>query len=138
MTATFPMNRPASTQPARYEGHSTRQGTLALTGRPSAHRTPPPRSGTRLRLTRRGRLVVVLGSLAILLSVGFTVGRVSASSAASVEPKTVVVEAEDTLWSIATHAAPGRDPRTVIADIERLNHLSSAVLVPGVQLVLPT
>jgi len=90
-------------------------------------------------LTRRGRIVVILGALALILVAGFTVGRVSASNAASVgEVKTTVVQPGDTLWSIAETAAPNRDPRAVVATIERLNHLSSADLVPGMQLALPS
>ena len=91
-----------------------------------------------LRLTRRGRIVIVLSTLAVLLVAGFTVGRVSASSAAAGAPRTTVVQAGDTLWSIATKTAPDRDPRGVIAQIERLNHLGSVTLVPGTQLTLPS
>ena len=93
--------------------------------------------GGQLRLTRRGRIVVVLVTLALLLIGGFTLGRVSTSNAAGV-PRTTVVQPGDTMWSIASHASPGRDPRAVIADIERINHVTASDLLPGVELTLPS
>ena len=54
-----------------------------------------------------------------------------------VSSRTVVVRPGDTLWSIAADSAPGRDPREVIDEIERLNAGASASLVPGQVLSLP-
>jgi hypothetical protein len=102
-----------------------------------AHPTNARHEGGQLRLTRRGRVVVVLATLGLLLIGGFTLGRVSASNAAGV-PRTTVVQTGDTMWSIASHASPGRDPRAVIADIERINHVTAADLLPGVELTLPS
>jgi LysM repeat protein len=50
---------------------------------------------------------------------------------------TVVVQPGDTLWSIASPVAGGGDVRPVVAQIRRLNALSSARLVPGQTLQLP-
>lgn len=112
-------------------------------GRPRHPARPAPgaRPRTRLRLTRRARrfalvlaLVagVALGSwLAPLLGVGGGGGlRLAGESA-------VVVQQGDTLWSIASPVADGGDVREVIAQIRRLNGLSSAHLVPGQTLQLP-
>jgi nucleoid-associated protein YgaU len=75
---------------------------------------------------------VALGSwLAPLLGVGSEGGlRLAGESA-------VVVQPGDTLWSIASPVANGGDVRAVIAEIRRLNGLSSARLVPGQTLQLP-
>jgi nucleoid-associated protein YgaU len=75
---------------------------------------------------------VALGSwLAPLLGVGGGGGlRLAGESA-------VVVQPGDTLWSIASPVAGGGDVRAVIAEIRRLNGLSSARLVPGQTLRLP-
>jgi LysM repeat protein len=43
----------------------------------------------------------------------------------------VTVSEGDTLWSIASHIAPQRDPRTVVATLERINHLTDPLLQPG-------
>ncbi|WP_346619454.1 LysM peptidoglycan-binding domain-containing protein [Blastococcus montanus] len=49
----------------------------------------------------------------------------------------VVVESGDTLWSIAGGVAGDRDVREVVDEIQTLNGLRSADLVPGQVLALP-
>jgi LysM repeat protein len=49
----------------------------------------------------------------------------------------VVVQPGDTLWSIASPVAGSGDVRATVAEIRRLNGLSSARLVPGQTLQLP-
>jgi nucleoid-associated protein YgaU len=49
----------------------------------------------------------------------------------------VVVQPGDTLWSIASPVAGDGDVRATVAEIRRLNGLSSAGLVPGQTLRLP-
>ena len=50
---------------------------------------------------------------------------------------TVVVEPDDTLWSIASRTSPDRDPRAVIAEIRKLNRLDDRYIHPGETLTLP-
>jgi LysM repeat protein len=50
----------------------------------------------------------------------------------------VVVQPGETMWSVAVRVAPQVDPRLVVADIQSLNHLSSAGVEPGEQLLVPT
>jgi LysM repeat protein len=50
----------------------------------------------------------------------------------------VTVGPGDTLWGIATGAAPEQDPRAVVAEIERLNGLTSDTLRVGEVLRVPT
>lgn len=115
------MDRTGHTAPTGYTGHAGHAGSA-------------------LRLTRRGRLVVVTGIVALLLA-AFSLGRVdsqaSVPSAESGPPLTqTVVMPGDTLWSIARELAPDHDPRDVVAQIKKLNDLSGA-LIAGQQLFLP-
>ena len=49
----------------------------------------------------------------------------------------VTVAPGDTLWSIASQAAPDRDPRDVIEEIRQLNDMPGDVLPIGVVLRVP-
>lgn len=104
--------------------------------------TPQPR--TRLRLTRRGRLVfTALGSIPLVaLVVALVLGSGPAAAGGAeglvgASFETVTVSAGDTLWEIAVDLAPREDPRDVIEAIARLNGLDSLVVQPGQQLALP-
>jgi LysM domain len=95
------------------------------------------RSG--VRLTRRGRLVVVLAAL-VLLVVGMSVGQGSSQASdhgAVRAPHTVTVQAGETLWMLAERIAPSMDPRLVVAQIEQLNHLAGPQVMAGQQLRVP-
>lgn len=115
--------------------------------------TPRSASGQRkeslppLRLTRRGRVVLIGIPLvivaAILLSLaGFLHAPAKAADSPadlSLTPTvSVTVQAGQSLWAIAATVAPERDPRDVIADIAQLNNLSVGGVVPGQQLFVPT
>lgn len=99
---------------------------------------PVERSAAGTRLTRRGRLAVVLG-LVVLLTAAFGLGRSGAEGSTSTAPelRTVVVAPGDTLWGVASELVPGEDPRPVVEQIRRLNDLSGGGLRAGQQLVLP-
>jgi hypothetical protein len=98
-----------------------------------------------VRLTRRGRVVVLLTLLSLLL-VAFTLGRAAHSEAAGRTPgqaqgsvgyaQTTVHQGE-TLWAVARRVAPGHDPRSLVQQIRELNHLDSARVQAGQLLVLP-
>jgi hypothetical protein len=92
-----------------------------------------------LRLTRRGRLVLVMTVMTLLVFAGFTLGRGSslAASRAHTTRHTLVVEPGETLWSVAARIAPHDDPRLVVADIESLNHLATPAVEAGEQLIVP-
>ncbi|MBE4716886.1 LysM peptidoglycan-binding domain-containing protein [Pseudarthrobacter sp. AB1] len=100
-----------------------------------------------LRLTRRGRIVLIGIPLVILAAIllslaGFLNAPAKASDSAadlSLTPTvSVTVQAGQSLWAIASTVAPERDPRDVIADIAQLNNLSAGGVVPGQQLFVPT
>ena len=121
---------------------------------------------TRLRLTKRGR--VVLTTLAamplVLAAIAFAVngGAAGASDSASGvdlmsyttdsgfvatlaysptdvgSARFITVEPGQTLWELAGELSPSADPRDVVADIKRLNALSVETLQPGQRLEIPT
>ncbi|WP_372984156.1 LysM peptidoglycan-binding domain-containing protein [Microbacterium sp.] len=103
----------------------------------------PARPATRLKLTARGRRVV-LAVAAVPLAAGIAFAALSGGSAmasgeqtATASFATVTVMPGDTLWSIAESMAPGADPRDVIGDITRLNLLRGGELQIGQELAIP-
>ncbi|HVV76108.1 MAG TPA: LysM peptidoglycan-binding domain-containing protein [Mycobacteriales bacterium] len=105
---------------------------------PSAQTSPAPSSP--VRLTRRGRIVLTFVMMVGLVIAGFTLGRGSSQAAGHhvAQPRhTVTVRAGDTLWSVAERVAPHADTRDVVAEIQSLNRLSGAVVVPGERLLVP-
>lgn len=103
--------------------------------------TTRPASAARsaVRLTRRGRVLLLLVLCGLLLA-AFSIGRVSSHAAGPESRKpapTTVVHAGDTLWGIAQRVAPHEDPRVVVLELQRLNRLPSAAVEVGQRLVLP-
>jgi LysM repeat protein len=94
---------------------------------------------SQVRLTRRGRLVVVLSLLALLVVGLASTGQSSQASGrvAATRPVTVTVQTGETLWQLATRVAPHTDPRLVVDEIERLNRLSGSTVYAGQQLRVP-
>lgn len=98
---------------------------------------------TRLRMTRRGRRVL-LGLFALPLAAAVSFATFSDMTAAAsseagqiVEFATTTVLPGDTLWSIAALIAPEADPRDVVDSIMRLNQLNGAAISVGQQLAIP-
>lgn len=93
-----------------------------------------------LRLTRRGRLVVFVLGLAVVLGIGLVLaaGSMASPEAGASEPTAVVtVGTGETLWDIAAEIADDGRVRDMIGRIETLNSLDSTMLVAGQQLVVP-
>jgi hypothetical protein len=131
-----------------------RREPMSSAGRPTASRPVPSRAVRggcatperaavpQLRLTRRGRRLVLalafvgavaLGSLVAPLVEGAGDGGLQLAG-----ERSVVVEPGDTVWSIAGEAAGAdQDVRTVVDAIEELNDLEGSALVPGQVLELP-
>ncbi|HEX8092473.1 LysM peptidoglycan-binding domain-containing protein [Jatrophihabitans sp.] len=132
----------------RLRPDGTRRGTGRVRRRPAA--CPPPSTYPALpadigiaaeqfeappvRLTRRGVIAIALG-VALAGGLLLLTAHLSAGSPAprpAVAPGAVVtVQPGDTLWSIAGQVAPGRDPRRVVEQIRRSNHLDTVSLTPG-------
>jgi hypothetical protein len=103
--------------------------------------TPAPvRLRSTVRLTRRGRLVVFVTSLFLVLAAAFVLagGAVGTGSAGQPAPTEIVqVAPGDTLWGIASEIATDGDVRSMMSEIERLNALESASLAAGQKLRVP-
>lgn len=120
--------------------HSRQQGAQGAFGMQPGR---PPR----LRLTRRGRIVLIGLPLvllaALLLSLtGLLNSPAKAADTASglsvTETVSVTVQPGESLWAIAGTVDPTRDPRDVIADIVQLNDLDNGKVMPGQQLFVPS
>jgi LysM domain len=97
-----------------------------------------------LRLTRRGRIVLV-GFLVIVTGlIWLAAAGGAAATGSGVSPSVnekrlaqVVVEPGDSLWSIAARAEPSADPRLVIQQITDINALPGADIEAGQRLWVP-
>lgn len=140
----------ASVEPVRRHQCVGARGRMGGTTRPTRPRPvqrPPHVStpaavgnaGAGLRLTRRGRFVLVaLAILVIAVSVAWGATRVSmAATGDTPSSVTVVVGAHDSLWSIAGDVAPQADRRETVTRTIAVNDLHGARIEPGQRLVVP-
>jgi LysM domain len=108
---------------------------------PPSERAPSPRPAPQggLRLTRRGRLTVLMATIALLFA-AFSAGHVmsNASSGPTTAPAThtVVVSPGDTFWSLARASMPHIDGRVAVDRLMAMNH-SDGTLQIGQTLVVP-
>ena len=113
-------------------------GSTSLTRPRQTGRQAVPSS---VRLTRRGRVVVVVAALLVAFAIGVFVtaaGSVATQRPGTPEPTRIVqVHSGDTLWGIASELADDGDVRAMMEQIERLNALDSSVLQAGQRLVVP-
>lgn len=94
-----------------------------------------------LRLTRRGRLVLLVLILAVLMGAVLALGGYSAATDArgTVQPtRTVVVQEGDSLWGIASQVAAPGEVREVVHELEELNALPGPELTEGQRIAVPT
>ena len=106
---------------------------------PRAAVTTAPRSG-QLRLTRRGRLVVLVLALVVVMGLGavLATGSVASEHPGTPEPtRVVMVGSGETLWDIAAGLADDGDVRAMVDRIEELNALDSALVDAGQRLRVP-
>ena len=114
----------------------TRPGSSGRPVTPS-RRVQQPAS---VRLTRRGRVTVLL-TVVLLLLVAVTV--LGSQSAATNDPgtpvptRTVEVHPGDTLWGIAAEVAGPGQVRETVHEIEELNALTGPALSAGQELAVP-
>ena len=91
-----------------------------------------------MRLTRRGRVVVVVAALLVAFAIGVFVtaaGSVATQQPGTPEPtKIVQVGTGDTLWDIAADLADDGDVRAMMEQIKQLNALDSGDLQAGQRL----
>ena len=114
----------------------------------SAPSRGPVGRARRTRLTRRGRRLVWVSAVLLLMAVITPVLLAAASgaqasnhglppSAVRAAMRQVVVKPGQSLWSIALNAEPKADPRVVVRQIMDFNALGSQVVVPGESLWVP-
>ncbi|KGM02152.1 LysM peptidoglycan-binding domain-containing protein, partial [Cellulomonas cellasea] len=106
---------------------------------PASHGATVVRAEERpLRLTRRGRLVVLLLA-ALVLVAGVQGGQALADGPSrALEVTTYTVGVGETLWEIAAESArPGEDVRDVVLELQSLNGLATAGLDAGQEIILP-
>jgi LysM domain len=100
---------------------------------------PVARPIGQLRLTRRGRLTVLISALALLFvvfSAGHEMSNAASSPATPPATHTVVVAPGDTFWSLARAAMPHVDGRVAVDRLMTMNH-SDGTLQVGQTLVVP-
>jgi LysM domain len=93
-----------------------------------------------VRLTRRGRLSVVAGVLALMVVGLSATGHVASQAASSLRvqhARMVTVQPGESLWAVAVRVAPHADPRLVVSRIAQINHLAGAQIVAGQQILVP-
>ncbi len=109
--------------------------------RPARHlRLVPAPETTVLRLTRRGRVAVLLAALLTMAVLVVALGSSTTATDGAGDPvpaQMVTVQSGDTLWKLATDANPNGDLRQTVDDIMRLNSLESAHLPMGDEVAVP-
>lgn len=89
---------------------------------------------------RRQGLVAQLLCLGVVLlaALGLALAASASQAAGPVEPTVVVVQPDDTLWSVVARHAPGRDPYRMIEEVKQLNDLPDHTIHPGQRLLVPS
>jgi LysM repeat protein len=116
----------------------TRTHTVGSSTRAAAGAVRAPQSS--VRLTRRGRAVVVMAALVLVLLAGFFLGSVAVGTdEAGQAPATeiIMVEPGQSLWSISSELTTEGDVRSTMREIERLNALDTVALSAGQKLRVP-
>lgn len=106
----------------------------------SSTRSTAAAAASPVRLTRRGRLVVVLAVAVLAFLAAAAFGRATSQAgtdAARPATRAVTVQLGDTLWGIAVDVAPQTDPRATIERLRELNDLGTDVVQAGQQLIVP-
>lgn len=100
-------------------------------------RSTPPAGAARLRLTRRGRVVVLGGGLMLALGLGLGLSANSSATEFPATLSTVTVGPGETLWGIA--ASVSSDGRTgdMVQQIKELNGLAGGSLQAGQKIRVP-
>lgn len=91
----------------------------------------------RLRLTRRGRAVVIGFFVMVVTLVILALAPASRAADPADPVRTAVVEPGDTLWSIAERHVSGHDPIAAVEEIRRLNGLDGYTVYAGQRLAVP-
>jgi hypothetical protein len=102
--------------------------------------TPRLARNSAVRLTQRGRVVIVLAALVAALIVMLALSgwaTASLDKGAPVPTRTVEVQPGDTLYGIARTVSASGDIRAMVHQIMELNSLPDANLIAGEKLAVP-
>lgn len=127
-------------RPSRAPQAATRVSPARVSPAPTSSPGAYGQRGLRgLRLTRRGRAVVLALALTVSIpAVGFGGRAVASDPGVPIEVSVHTVAPGETLWGFARElAAPGQDVREVVAQLRDLNELRSTGLKVGQTLLLP-
>lgn len=114
--------------------------TLSISPAFSPIAAAPRRASSTVRLTHRGRVVVLLTFLVLAFGVMVAVSGWATASreAGTPEPvRVMVVQPGDTLYAIAGEIAGPGEVRAMVHRIQQLNSLSGANLQVGQKLAVP-
>lgn len=127
--------------PSAIELHGTAAARQVVTGESASLQASVSVPRSRLRLTRRGRIVfTALAATPLVVAaliLGLNGGVATATSGAGAPLDAVTVSAGQSLWSVASEIAPDQDPRDVMASLVKVNKLSSPEIAAGQQLLIP-
>lgn len=119
-------------------------GLARLSDRSQCSGTEParctPSTARGVRLTRRGRLVLICLLAAALVALTVSWGAARTGAAATDTPRhtvTVIVGSGDSLWSIAGDVDPHANRQRLIDRIIAVNGLDGARIEPGQRLTVP-
>jgi LysM repeat protein len=112
-------------------------GTVSL----ASGSTPLRVTGVQLRLTVRGRLLLIAAALLVTLSammLAIAPSVIATDGRGESAPVTeVTVQPGDTLWDIASAANPGGELTATVEEIAELNGLEDGQLQAGQELLVP-
>jgi hypothetical protein len=147
LTLSAPIAAPRRTRPRATvtslpcDRRDPRRPAVRMPGTSTAARgaARPASAQSALRLTRRGRLVILLMLIAVgaVLSLVVTSSGAASSAAQQVPVQYVTVAPGETLWSIAGDVAPGSDRRDTVAEIVELNALQGSSVRAGQRIAVP-
>lgn len=137
--------RPLHSHPSRHSPSRHSPSRVGVGGLPAPPARPVDLSAqvrphrARLRLTRRARRLAVVLALAVGVALGSWLGLLigGGDELRLAGGSSLIVQSGDTLWSIATSLEGDGDVRVLVDEIQRLNDLDGADLVPGQVLELP-
>jgi LysM domain len=115
------------------------RATTGIAAMGAADRAPRCDDAVGLRLTRRGRVVVMCVAGIVGLACLFAAQGASAgTSAGAIAVTSRTVAAGETLWDIASGMAePGQDVRDVVDELVELNGMGDSSLRAGQELLIP-
>jgi LysM domain len=148
--------RPAGLRPRRISTRLHPTGVRACSGVVSAQlpaaALPVPQARPslpgdvphRLRLTRRGRVVLAVFAAVVVSLIGLAAANGTRAAGSAVTAGTaghsmtrIVVQPGQTLWTIAMRADPQADPRQVVQQIIAANALRGGSIQAGQRLLVP-